>query len=105
MANPANLTSRVLDVLQLLKEGLQNKEIAEKLFLSPKTIDHHISAIFFKPNVDSSTKAVEEATRMEIIKWAILPATITKKYIFISQIRYNEKFHFNTFIDHFHQQL
>jgi DNA-binding CsgD family transcriptional regulator len=68
MANPANLTERELDVLQLLKEGLQNKEIANKLFISPKTVDHHISSIFFKLDVNSRTKAVQEATRMEIIK-------------------------------------
>ncbi|HET6767101.1 MAG TPA: AAA family ATPase, partial [Chitinophagaceae bacterium] len=42
-ANPALLTSRELDVLQLLNENMQNKEIASKLFISPKTVDHHIS--------------------------------------------------------------
>jgi DNA-binding CsgD family transcriptional regulator len=68
MANPANLTERELDVLQLLKDGLQNKEIANKLFISPKTVDHHISSIFFKLEVNSRAKAVQEATRMEIIK-------------------------------------
>ncbi|QEC68752.1 AAA family ATPase [Panacibacter ginsenosidivorans] len=67
-ANPANLTERELDVLQLLKEGLQNKEIADKLFISPKTVDHHISSIFFKLEVNSRAKAVQEATRKEIIK-------------------------------------
>jgi DNA-binding CsgD family transcriptional regulator len=67
-SNVANLTIREIDVLQLLKEGLQNKEIADKLFISPKTVDHHISAIYFKLDVNSRAKAVHEATRLEIIK-------------------------------------
>jgi len=66
-SNPALLTRRELDVLQLLKEGLQNKEIATKLFISAKTVDHHISAIFFKLDVNSRIKAVKEAVRLEII--------------------------------------
>ena len=68
MSNPANLTERELDVLQLLKEGLQTKEIADRLYISPKTADHHISAIFFKLDVNSRVKAVQEATRLGIIK-------------------------------------
>jgi DNA-binding NarL/FixJ family response regulator len=68
LSNPAQLTSRELDVLHLLKEGMQNKEIAGKLFISGKTVDHHISSILFKLDVNSRTKAVTEAVRMEIIK-------------------------------------
>ncbi|HET9277059.1 MAG TPA: LuxR C-terminal-related transcriptional regulator, partial [Flavitalea sp.] len=68
LSNPAQLTSRELDVLHLLKEGMQNKEIAGKLFISGKTVDHHISSILFKLDVNSRAKAVTEAVRMEIIK-------------------------------------
>ena len=68
-ANPANLTDRELDVLQLLKEGLQNKEIAARLFISPKTVDHHISSIFFKLDVNSRAKAVQEAIHLDVIKY------------------------------------
>ncbi len=67
-SNPANLTDRELDVLQLLRDGLQNKEIAARLFISPKTVDHHISSIFFKLDVNSRAKAVQEATQLEILK-------------------------------------
>jgi DNA-binding CsgD family transcriptional regulator len=67
-SNPAFLTGRELDVLKLLKEGLQNKEIANKLFISAKTVDHHISSILFKLDVNSRIKAVSEAVRLEIIK-------------------------------------
>lgn len=65
--NAAFLTGRELDVLELLKEELHSKEIAFKLFVSAKTVDNHISSIFFKLNVRSRTKAVSEAVRQEII--------------------------------------
>lgn len=67
-SNPAMLTGREIDVLQLLQEGLQNKEIAARLFISAKTVDHHISAIFFKLDVNSRVKAVQEADRLGITK-------------------------------------
>jgi DNA-binding CsgD family transcriptional regulator len=67
-ANPAQLTNRELDVLQLLKKGIQNREIAEALFISPKTVDHHISSILFKLDVKSRSKAVTEAARLGIVK-------------------------------------
>lgn len=67
-ANPAQLTNRELDVLQLLTNGTQNKEIGEMLFISPKTVDHHISSILFKLDVNSRSKAVTEAARLGILK-------------------------------------
>jgi DNA-binding CsgD family transcriptional regulator len=66
--NPAQLTNRELDVLQLLHKGVQNKEIAGTLFISPKTADNHISSIFFKLDVNSRAKAVSEAVRLGILK-------------------------------------
>lgn len=67
-ANPAQLTNRELDVLHLLQKGIQNKEIAGTLFISPKTADHHISSILFKLDVKSRAKAVTEAVRLGILK-------------------------------------
>jgi DNA-binding CsgD family transcriptional regulator len=67
-SNPASLTDRELDVLQLLNQGMQNKEIAAALFISAKTVDHHISSILFKLDVNTRTKAVQEAVRLEILK-------------------------------------
>jgi DNA-binding CsgD family transcriptional regulator len=55
--NPAGLTGRQMDVLKLLTEGLSNSEIASRLFISPKTVDHHISAILSKLNLHSRTEA------------------------------------------------
>ena len=67
-ANPAQLTNRELDVLQLLQKGVQSKEVAGSLFISPKTVDHHISSILFKLDVNSRSKAVTEAVRLGILK-------------------------------------
>ena len=67
-SNPEFLTDRELDVLRLLQEGLHNKEIAARLFISAKTVDHHISAILYKLEVNSRTKAVYEAEKLGIIK-------------------------------------
>lgn len=67
-SNPAHLTEREMGILQLLHEGMQNKEIADKLFISPKTVDHHISSIFFKLDVNTRSKAAKEAVRLGIIK-------------------------------------
>ena len=56
-ANPAGLTRRQMDVLKLLDEGLANVAIAERLFVSPKTVDHHVSAILAKLNARSRGEA------------------------------------------------
>ena len=66
--NPVQLTNRELDVLQLLKKGIQSKEIAGSLYISPKTVDHHISSILFKLDVNTRVKAVDEASRLGILK-------------------------------------
>jgi DNA-binding CsgD family transcriptional regulator/tetratricopeptide (TPR) repeat protein len=67
-ANPHFLTGRELDVLKFLKEGLHNKEIATRLYISVKTVDQHIASMFFKLNVNSRARAVAEAIRQGIIE-------------------------------------
>ena len=53
--NPAGLTTRQMEVLALMAEGLGNAEIAERLFTSIRTIDHHVSTILAK--LDARTRA------------------------------------------------
>jgi DNA-binding CsgD family transcriptional regulator len=65
-ANPANLTPREMDVLVLVADGLHNAEIAARLFLSEKTVAHHVSAILRKLGVPNRVQAVTEATRLGI---------------------------------------
>jgi len=67
-ANPANLTPRELEVLNLLADGLQNSDIADRLFLAEKTVAHHVSAILRKLGVSNRTQAVAEATRLGIAR-------------------------------------
>jgi DNA-binding CsgD family transcriptional regulator len=62
--NPGNLTARELDVLALVAQGLRNAEIADRLFLSRKTVDHHVSAILRKLDVRTRGEAGVAARRL-----------------------------------------
>lgn len=55
--NPAGLTGRQLEVLGLMVEGLSNAEIARRLYVSKKTVDHHVSAIYSKLGVRNRARA------------------------------------------------
>jgi ATP/maltotriose-dependent transcriptional regulator MalT len=65
--NAALLTERELEVLDLVKSGMRNSEIAGRLFLTPKTVDHHVSSILRKLEVDSRGQAAREATRLGLL--------------------------------------
>lgn len=65
-SNPADLTARELEVLHLLGDGLRNADIADRLFLSGKTIDHHVTAILRKLRARSRGEAVAQASKLGI---------------------------------------
>lgn len=52
-----SLTSREVEVLELIAEGMINKEIAKQLYISEKTVKNHVSNIFKKLNVSDRTQA------------------------------------------------
>ena len=59
--NPFGLTARQLEILGLLIEDLTNAQIAERLHISPKTVDHHVSAVLGKLDVTSREAAADLA--------------------------------------------
>ena len=61
LTNPAGLTDRQLEILRLVATGLSNAEIARRLVVSPRTVDHHVSAILQKLGVP---------TRRDAAAWA-----------------------------------
>jgi HD-GYP domain-containing protein (c-di-GMP phosphodiesterase class II) len=60
---PAGLTAREVDVLRLAARGLSNKEVAERLVISPKTVGNHIEHIYTK--IDASTRAAASLFTMQ----------------------------------------
>jgi DNA-binding NarL/FixJ family response regulator len=72
-AHPIGLTSRQNEVLLLLAEGLTNPEIADRLFLSPRTVENHVAAVISKLNASSRDSAVAVAVEkglLELIRQA-----------------------------------
>jgi DNA-binding CsgD family transcriptional regulator/tetratricopeptide (TPR) repeat protein len=67
-ANPAHLTARELEVLHLLRDGLRNSEIAERLHVSSKTAGHHVSSIISKLGVRNRVEAVREAVALDLLE-------------------------------------
>jgi DNA-binding CsgD family transcriptional regulator len=62
--NPVGLTPRELEVLSLVRDGLRNAEIAQRLVVSEKTVDHHVSAILRKLGVRSRGEASTRAAKL-----------------------------------------
>jgi DNA-binding CsgD family transcriptional regulator/tetratricopeptide (TPR) repeat protein len=62
--NPGQLTSRQVEILALVANELTNAEIAARLFITPKTVEHHVSAILSKLGVQSRRQAAAEAIRL-----------------------------------------
>jgi DNA-binding CsgD family transcriptional regulator len=65
LTNPAGLTDRQVEILRLVATGLSNAEIAHRLVVSPRTVDHHVSAILQKLGVHSRRDAAAWAAELE----------------------------------------
>jgi DNA-binding CsgD family transcriptional regulator/tetratricopeptide (TPR) repeat protein len=64
---PAGLTQREVEVLRLIANGKSNREIAQSLILSVKTVDRHVSNIFAKTGTSNRTEASWYATRHQLV--------------------------------------
>ena len=71
----AKLSKRESEIIVLVAEGLKNKEIAERLFISPATVRHHLSAIFAKLEIADRLKLIVFAFKHGL---AELPEKIEK---------------------------
>ncbi len=66
-ANPAGLTARQVEVLTLVTEGLTNAEIAARLVVSTRTVDHHVAAVLARLGVDSRRAAGRRAAELGMV--------------------------------------
>jgi HD-GYP domain-containing protein (c-di-GMP phosphodiesterase class II) len=60
---PAGLTSRQIEVLRLLADGMSNRDIAERLVISPRTAEHHVQDVYAR--IGASTRAAAALFAME----------------------------------------
>jgi DNA-binding CsgD family transcriptional regulator len=67
VANPSGLTSRQLDVARLVALGLTNGELAQKLYISPRTADHHVSAVLSKLGLGTRREVVRRASELGLV--------------------------------------
>ena len=66
--NPGGLTDRQVQVLQLLADGMTNAEIADRLVLSVRTVDHHVSAVLTRLDLASRREAAKKATSLGLAR-------------------------------------
>ncbi|MGQ9513073.1 response regulator [Thermodesulfitimonas sp.] len=67
-SNPDGLTEREIEVLRLVAAGASNREIANKLFISEKTVKNHLSNIFQKIRVTDRTQAALYAIKQRLVE-------------------------------------
>jgi DNA-binding NarL/FixJ family response regulator len=64
--NPAGLTVRQVEVLELLAAGLTNAEIGTRLFMSPRTAEHHVAAVLAKLGARTRRDAARRAAELGV---------------------------------------
>ena len=62
-----SISKRELEVLELIAQGLTNREIADTLFLSPHTVKSHSSNLFIKLNAKRRTEAIKKAKELMLL--------------------------------------
>jgi DNA-binding CsgD family transcriptional regulator len=85
-AHPVGLTSREAEVLELLAADLTNTEIAARLFLSRRTVDRHVAAIFRKLGARSRGEASAQAARLGLTT-AISPTPARDELLTLGDLR------------------
>ena len=65
--HPAGLTSREVEVLVLVATGMTNAQVAQRLFLSPRTVQRHLNSVFHKLGVGSRTAATRFALEHNLV--------------------------------------
>jgi len=65
--SPGGLSKREVDVLRLAARGLTSRQIADRLFISPKTTDHHIQHIYNKIGVSTRAAAALWAMQQGVV--------------------------------------
>ena len=67
------LSEREIEVLKLAAKGLNNKDIADSLFISIRTAQHHLNSIFNKLGVGSRTEAIFQGVKRGLLSFDDLP--------------------------------
>ena len=65
--HPAELTPREVEVLGLVAEGLTNPQVAQELFLSPRTVQRHLNSVYRKLGVSSRAAATRLALEHDLL--------------------------------------
>jgi len=69
LENGEYLSLRELEVLQVVSDGYTTKEIANKLFISVKTVETHRSNLLLKMGVSNVAKLIKVATKLNLVVW------------------------------------
>jgi DNA-binding NarL/FixJ family response regulator len=65
--NAAGLTARQQEVVGLLVRGMTNAEIAHRMVVSVRTVDHHVTAVLTKLGVSSRRDVIHRATELDLL--------------------------------------
>jgi HD-GYP domain-containing protein (c-di-GMP phosphodiesterase class II)/DNA-binding CsgD family transcriptional regulator len=68
LSHPGGLSDREVEVLRLIAQGLRNREVAARLFISPKTVGHHVAHIYAKIGVTTRPGAALFAMEHDLLR-------------------------------------